>query len=316
MPAASPQSSPDAPASARVTVTAADLIGLAASARQLNLSRFRDASGGGEHLSRLLGRGMEFDEARPYQPGDDPRNIDWRVTARSGRPYTKVFREERERPVFIAMDLRRSMHFATNGVFKSVLAAQIAAVLAWAAESGGDRVGGFLFAEGFHREIQPRATRRGVLTLINEICRAPVWPASSPPDGDAAGAAEAALRGVSKVSRSGSLVFVLTDGYNLNPRARVTLTELCRRHATVIMHIADPIEGQLPPPGRYLTMSPGRTARTLVVSGAAISQHRQAFEERAGFLADLAASSRSHYVAFTTTDDPVARLTDLYGARR
>ncbi len=77
----------------------------------------------GAYVSRFRGRGMEFDESRPYQPGDDPRSIDWRVTARSTTAYTKLFREERERPVLVVVDLRCSMHFATQGCFKSVNAA-------------------------------------------------------------------------------------------------------------------------------------------------------------------------------------------------
>ena len=108
-----------------VRVTQAELIRLAAPARLLSLDAMRArARRGGQYLSHFKGRGMEFDEARPYQDGDDPRNIDWRVTARTGKPFTKLFREERERPVLLWLDLRAAMHFATRGSFKSVLAAR------------------------------------------------------------------------------------------------------------------------------------------------------------------------------------------------
>ena len=100
------------------------------------------AKQGGAYVSAFKGRGMEFDESRPYQPGDDPRNIDWRVTARSTQAYTKLFREERERPVLVVTDLRANMHFATQGCFKSVNASRAAALIAWAAHHRGDRLHG------------------------------------------------------------------------------------------------------------------------------------------------------------------------------
>jgi len=84
-------------------------------------------------VSRFKGRGMEFEEARVYQSGDDIRSIDWRLLRRTGKTHTKIFREERERPVFISVDNRPAMHFATRGVFKSVLAAKLAGLLAWTA---------------------------------------------------------------------------------------------------------------------------------------------------------------------------------------
>jgi len=111
----------------RIQIQFNNLIRLSAGARQVNLdhSTIKSKQSGG-YLSSTKGRGMEFDEARLYQPGDDIRSIDWRVTARTGKPYTKLFREERERPVFLSVDLRPSMFFATRGVFKSVQAARLA----------------------------------------------------------------------------------------------------------------------------------------------------------------------------------------------
>jgi uncharacterized protein (DUF58 family) len=108
-----------------VSVSQAGLIRLNGPARAIALDVLRVSSlQTGAYVSHFRGRGMEFDESRPYQPGDDPRSIDWRVTARSTTAYTKLFREERERPVLIMLDLRASMHFATQGCFKSVNASR------------------------------------------------------------------------------------------------------------------------------------------------------------------------------------------------
>ena len=111
-----------------VAVSLKNLLDLApqAAGLSLNISHKQSAQSGG-YLSRFKGRGMEFDEVRLYQPGDDVRSIDWKVTARTDKPHTKIFREERERPVFISVDNRLTMQFATRGVFKSVQAAKLAA---------------------------------------------------------------------------------------------------------------------------------------------------------------------------------------------
>ena len=125
-------------ASERVFISLKTLINLAKPAASFNLKRhsIRAQTSGG-YLSHFKSRGMEFQEVRAYQAGDDIRNIDWHVTARTGKVQTKVFREERERPVFISVDNRLTMHFATRGVFKSVLAAKLAGLLAWAAQHQG-----------------------------------------------------------------------------------------------------------------------------------------------------------------------------------
>jgi uncharacterized protein (DUF58 family) len=104
----------------RTTISLKMLIDLASQSRGLTFHHTRmQANKAGEYLSKLKGRGMEFDETRLYQTGDDIRNIDWRVTARTGKTHTKIFREERERSIFISVDQRTTMHFATRGVFKS-----------------------------------------------------------------------------------------------------------------------------------------------------------------------------------------------------
>ena len=121
------------------------------------------ATRNGGHLSRFRGRGMEFDESRIYQPGDDPRNMDWRVTARSGRPHVKLFREKRERPVWLLVDIGPRMRFGTRVAFKSVIAARAAALLAWAAADRGDRVGGMVFDESRSFERRPATRAHGLL---------------------------------------------------------------------------------------------------------------------------------------------------------
>lgn len=123
----------------------------------------------GAHFSQRKSRGMEFADARPYQIGDDARAIDWRQTARRGRPYTKLFQEEHERPVQLLVDLGPSMRFGTRNAFKSVVAARAAALLAWRAVAAGDRVGGLVWNGAELRARRPQGRHHGVLTLLASL---------------------------------------------------------------------------------------------------------------------------------------------------
>jgi len=123
----------------------------------------------GSHISKHKGRGVDFEEFRAYQPGDDIRQIDWRVTARTGRPFTKVFREERERPVIIGIDQCHNMFFGSQVAFKSVVAAEAAAIICWTTVDNGDRVGGVVFNDGGNELIKPRRSKRSALRFVDTL---------------------------------------------------------------------------------------------------------------------------------------------------
>src|SRR5690554_5148832 len=123
----------------------------------------------GALLSKFKGRGMEFDEFRHYQAGDDIRAIDWRVTARTGTPHTKLFREERERPVFVVVDLSHSMQFGTQLLFKSVQACHLAAVVAWLTVARGDRIGAVIGSQAGHVEVKPQGRDHGAQQVIHQL---------------------------------------------------------------------------------------------------------------------------------------------------
>ena len=122
----------------------------------------------GGHRSSFRGRGMDFDEVRIYQPGDDVRTIDWRVTAKTQVPHTKIFREERERPVLVVCDLRGPMFFGSQRL-KSVVACEISAALAWAGLSANDRVGGLVFGAQQQAEVKSRRSHHAVLQYIHQL---------------------------------------------------------------------------------------------------------------------------------------------------
>jgi uncharacterized protein (DUF58 family) len=203
----------------------------------------------GVHRSRFRGRGMDYQESRSYQPGDDIRNMDWRVTARAGRPHTKLYQEERERPVVVVVDLGPSMFFGTQGAFKTVIAARAAALIGWAAVRNGDRIGAVLF-NGRHHEIPPRGGHPGVLRLIRQLVGAidPEQPMSGIPE---EGGLTGALRRLRRVARPGSLIVILSDFHSMDAQTGNHLMRLRQHNDIVACQIVDVLELAPPAPGRY-----------------------------------------------------------------
>ena len=234
-----------------VRIKQATLIALNREARSLPLiSNTVKAQMAGGHLSAFRGRGMEYHESRPYQPGDDIRAIDWRVTARSGRTHTKVHREERERPVLLWLDLTRPMFFGTQTCFKSVLAARLAALLAWSSVQHGDRVGYLVFSERQHIEFRPARGKHSVLNFIQQLVAHSAWsrePGARPDDNTGL----RALMRLRQVTRPGSLVILLSDFRFVDADCRKQLLELSRHNDVVMIHVYDPFERDLPEAGFY-----------------------------------------------------------------
>ncbi|WP_442498140.1 DUF58 domain-containing protein [Methylobacter sp. sgz302048] len=291
-----------------VSVSLKTLIDLAKPAASLNLQHasIRSVQSGG-YVSRFKGRGMEFDEARLYQPGDDIRSIDWRVTARTGKPHTKLFREERERPIFISVDNRAAMHFATRGIFKSVLAAKLAGLLAWTAQHHGDRIGGQIFSDTACRELKPQNGKHAVLRFLNAL----VQPVDQSAD---AITLERALARLTQHARPGSRVYVISDFRGMNDKTETHLLKLSQHCDVVLVMVYDPLESALPAKGRYRFTDDSRDVVVDTDSGAAV-QYQQRFALRQQRLNQLAQSRGLAFMQCSTGDDPVQRLRYLLGHR-
>jgi uncharacterized protein (DUF58 family) len=256
---------------------------------------------------------MEFDESRPYQPGDDPRSIDWRVTARSTTAYTKLFREERERPVLVVVDLRSNMHFATRGCFKSVNAARAAALIAWAAHNRGDRLGGLIFGDTTHRELKPRLGRRAALRFVHQLAEHQDWQNRGVPEGsEPLTQAMSALR---RVARPGSLVVVVSDFIGFNRAAQSYLSSVARHNEVLAVFLNDPLERHLPPPGRYRIVSPTDELAIDTFAAAARRDYENEFAERSHELEAFCHRYGVHLMPLSTDDDPVSALQAALGRR-
>ncbi|MCB1738363.1 MAG: DUF58 domain-containing protein [Gammaproteobacteria bacterium] len=205
----------------------------------------------GGHVSTFRGRGMEFAEVRGYQPGDDSRDVDWRATARRGKPYTKLYREERERPVLLWVDLRAAQFFATKGCYKAVMASRLATLAAWAAHAQGDRIGGLVFCEREHREIKPRRGKAAMLHFINQLVTHPAWDRGyTTAIEEADRALTAALERLLRVALPGSLIVLASDFHGLRPEHEALLAQIGRHCDLVFLVTHDPIELE-PPAGRF-----------------------------------------------------------------
>jgi len=298
-----------------VSVSQPGLIRLSGPARAIALDVLRvNSLQTGAYVSRFRGRGMEFDESRPYQPGDDPRSIDWRVTARSTTAYTKLFREERERPVLVAVDLRSNMHFATRGCFKSVNASRTAALLAWAAHHRGDRLGGLIFGDTSHRELKPRLGRRSALRFVHELAEHRDWQKREVQSNgfDPLLQAMSALR---RVARPGSLVVVISDFDGFDRAAQSYLSSVARHSEVLAVFINDPIERELPPPGRYRLVSDEDELSIDTYATPARRDYARSFEDRLQTLERFCQTYHVHLMPMSTDDDPVSALQTALGRR-
>ncbi|MGA9575306.1 MAG: DUF58 domain-containing protein [Lysobacterales bacterium] len=258
----------------------------------------------GVNHSVFSGRGMEFDESRVYQPGDDVKTIDWRVTARTGEVHTKLFREERERPVFILLDCRRAMHFGTRVRFKSVLAAQTAAMLCWVGIDGGDRVGGFVLDQCGLRDFPATRSRTNMLGFMRAMSDATRSQESVAEELSLS----QALRRLRLVCRTGTLVFIISDFDDLDEIALAEIKRLSlHAHVTNVL-VYDPLDLELPARGD-LKVSDGDRVLSLQQLGAQQrDSHTRDFAERRELLKNVSRKRAMAFHALPVSAEPKSIL--------
>ena len=282
----------------RISINLKTLVDLAKPAAALRLRpRQIRAAQSGNYLSHFKGRGMAFAETRLYQPGDDVRRMDWRVTARTDKPHSKIFQEERERPLFIAVDYRSSMAFATRGVFKSVQAAKLAALLAWAAQQQGDRIGGQIFSNQGCLELKPRTGKAALLRFFNAL----VQPSYS---NSTDNSLELALARLQHHAHPGSRVYIISDFRGLNQAAENHLALLARHCEVVLLHIYDPLESRLPATGRYRFTDKIRDIMLDCGDQKILHDYQQRFQQRQTYLAQLSQKLRMMLLSCSTQQSP------------
>lgn len=299
----------------RVTADLRHLLMLQAQARTLQLPSARRAlrQRRGGHHSVMRGRGMSLAEVRPYQPGDDVRRIDWRVTARRQEPHTRVYEEERERPVLILCDLGPALFFASEGSYKQVRAAELAALLAWVAHGSGDQAGGIVFDGASTEIIRPSRRRRSVMQMLNALsAHQRTEPATS---AEVSGHhLNDALAEARRIAHTGSRLFIISDFGDTNADTRSLLAGLAMHNQVTAVRLTDPLDEHLPDHGRYAV---GGNAGTLWFDGDDRSLQRAWRESTLASrsaLESLFRQTGTNQMTLATGEDPVALMHGLTSA--
>lgn len=296
-----------------VEVSLDELLGLSKVARQFSLTPTRAKSlFTGQQHSRFFGRGMEFAESRRYEFGDDVRNIDWRVTARTGKPHTKLFHQEKERQVLFCIDCRSSMFFATKGIFKSAQATLIGGFLSWNASQKGNRVGGVFFDNSSVYESRPRLGKKGLFPFLDALATNTAFEKRDqtlPLKGDSF-SMDLAFESLKKVASSGSLIFIVSDFRSFSDKAYGELVDLSKHHDICLCMIYDPLEMNLPANGSY-KITNGREA--ISFSGAKKNESYEAlFLERKKRLLSLVGKNHFHLLECSTEKESLDFLNTYF----
>jgi len=290
-----------------IVPTLAELVALRGSVSGRRSARLGRHGVSGHALSPMRGRGMEYAESREYSIGDDARHIDWRLTARTGKPHTKLFQAERERLTLIVADTAPALYFGTRVRFKSVQAARAGAVAAWMAVRDGDRIAAL---RGSVREapIAPASGARGALRVLDALVR---WYAQSPDDD--AGLA-VALDHAARLLRPGSRLLVLADPASIVAIPEQRWPALAQHHEVIVLLLSDPLETAPPQAALPFTSGGLRVELDLATAG-----QRQRWREQ--FVAPIETAlerlpARGVRVQSLSTDAPSESWLPLLGRAR
>lgn len=261
----------------------------------------------GEYHSAFKGRGMSFSEVRDYQYGDDVRNIDWNVTARTGDPHIKVFEEDRELTVMLLIDISRSSFFGSARQFKSELIAEIAAVIAFSAINNNDKVGAILFTDQVEKYIPPKKGKKHILRIIREIIY--FEPQSRGTD------FSEALIYLNNILKKRSICFVLSDFVTRDYESSLRVAG--KRHDIIGLQIYDPIEAELPNLGLLDTIDVETGERVILDSGSASvrEKYKLHFDQHAQYYNDIFNRCRCDHISINTVDDYVKKLLQFFKRR-
>lgn len=269
----------------------------------------------GRHASRLRGRGLAFEELRHYQQGDDIRTMDWRATARLRSPHVRVYNEERERPVLLVVDQRRTMFFGSRRAMKSVAAAEVAALAAWRTLAAGDRVGGIVFNDDEMIDLSPHRSQTRVLRLLHEVVRLnQELPSERSSAAEAQVTLNQALEAAQRRATHDHLVVLISDFDGADDETQRLATLLAAHNDVLAVAIYDPLGASLQ--GRPGMVATDRGATYEVPSGAAFTaSFEQAFAARLDRWTEIFRGLRVPVIPISNAASPVDQLRDLFGRR-
>ena len=293
-----------------VYVSLAQLMALEFKARDLSFLA-RQPQGSilaGNHASRLRGRGLNFDELRRYQPGDDLRHLDWRASLRTGKPVVRTFTEERDRPALIVVDQRMSMFFGSQRSFKSALAAELGALAAWMVFNAGDRVGGLVFNDQRIDSIAPLRSRKRVEALLSRVVQQNQALNASNPDAEDEDQLDKALQRCLALAGHDHLICIVSDFAGAGERTLQLMRQLRAHNDVIALQVYDPLALKLPSDGRLL-VTQGQLQVELAVEKRSV--HQPLGDYLGGRLKDVATllrRSQGPLMMFSTAEEAHAQL--------
>lgn len=293
-----------------VYVSLAQLMALEFKARDLSFLA-RQPQGSilaGNHASRLRGRGLNFDELRRYQPGDDLRHLDWRASLRTGKPVVRTFTEERDRPALIVVDQRMSMFFGSQRSFKSAVAAELAALAAWMVFHAGDRVGGLVFNDQRIDSIAPLRSRKRVEALLSRVVQQNRALNAGNPDAEDEDQLDKALQRCLGVAGHDHLICIVSDFAGAGERTLQLMRQLSAHNDVIALQVYDPLALKLPNNGRLL-VTQGELQVELAIEKRNVHQPLGDFlSERLKDVASLLRRSQVPLMMISTAEDAHGQL--------
>ncbi len=291
----------------------ASLYQLKGQAAKLSLKRLRrnKALLTGPYHSQMINRGMEFKEVRQYQSGDDIRNIDWRVTARTQSTHTKCFEEEKEKPIITLLDQRSALFFGSQ-CFKSVYGAQLCALINWAAISQGDRTGGIVAACDGLYQSSVSASKKNISKWFQQIVDANHQLNVQTPETEPS--LQDMIHQLQAEATPGHELYIISDFHDLNEECRASLYRIARHCIVTLIWLVDPLDQSLP--RRTLNISDGQRSSEVAYQKSLWQQYENSFITRERQLYDLSAQAPIRIIlAEINQQNPVELLKGLYGKR-
>ena len=271
----------------------------------------------GKHTSRLRGRGLNFEELRNYLPGDEIRQMDWKASARTGEPHVRVYTEERDRPVFLVVDQRRSMFFGSKLKMKSVAAAEVAALGAWRSLDQGDRVGAVVFNDSECTVIKPQRSRLTVQQVLGEVTRMnQLLPGSAEGGQPPSETLNAALRKTEQLAKHDALICLISDFGGVDAESRKILTSAAQHNDVIAALVYDPLGAQLPNLGPAV-FSEGPTQLEVDTSRQAIrSAFEREFDSRLAKVTRLLQQRAIPFFMVSAAEDPLQQIQHALGVHK
>ena len=299
----------------RIHADLAHLRSLKGRARQVSFRPGQPATSilNGQHASKIKGRGLNFEELRHYSVGDDVRTIDWKVTARTGAPYVRVYTEERDRQVLLLVDQRMSMFFGSTHLMKSVTAAEAAALAAFRVREKGDRVGGIVFDDTGLHEVRPQSSLRAVNRFLDILAEANGRLHANAPNVTPIPLSQP-VKAAARIVKSGALVIVFSDFDGWDAETEKGLRAIAQHNDLVLFSVSDPTSEQLPP-GLDIVVSDGELQVQINVGHETVRRRLVDFSKgRLAALLEFSTRFGVPVVPLTTAEDTLPQVLRLLGA--